>query len=265
MRYVRMFAAVAVPVLIGLVATTTANAGTRDEDPVNYVALGDSYSSGVGAGDYDPNSGNCLRSPNAYASLWNASHTTNSFTFAACSGAKTQDVLDNQLSSLDATTTLVTISIGGNDAGFGNVVQSCVLGGDDACNQALDQAEAYINNELPGRLDLTYSAIKGKSPSATVVVAGYPHLYETEVSCDLSNDKRVRMATIADELSDVTSGRASAAGFLYADARPTFAGHGICGDTPWINGLTFPVSDSFHPTKTGQSDGYLPAITALIG
>ena len=34
---------------------------------VHYVALGDSYSSGVGAGS---TSGSCAQSPNAYAPLW---------------------------------------------------------------------------------------------------------------------------------------------------------------------------------------------------
>ena len=33
----------------------------------NYVALGDSYSAGVGAGDYNPSSGTCYRSRNAYS------------------------------------------------------------------------------------------------------------------------------------------------------------------------------------------------------
>jgi len=36
-----------------------------------------------------------------------------------------------------------------------------------------------------------------------------------------------------------------------------FAGHGLCGADPWINGLilngTTPSPYSFHPTATGQS------------
>jgi lysophospholipase L1-like esterase len=82
---------------------------------VHYVALGDSYSSGVGAGS---TSGSCVQSPNAYGPLWAKANSAASFTFAACSGARTSDVINSQLSSLSASTTLVSITIGGNDANF---------------------------------------------------------------------------------------------------------------------------------------------------
>jgi len=49
-----------------LVTATAAGAATT----VNYVALGDSYSSGLGAGDYISSSGSCDRSTNAYPALW---------------------------------------------------------------------------------------------------------------------------------------------------------------------------------------------------
>ncbi|CAM5263287.1 SGNH/GDSL hydrolase family protein OS=Streptomyces cyaneofuscatus OX=66883 GN=G3I52_18395 PE=4 SV=1 [Streptomyces cyaneofuscatus] len=48
-----------------------------------YVALGDSYSSGVGAGDYLPDSGDCRRSANAYPQLWAAANSPTSFAFVA--------------------------------------------------------------------------------------------------------------------------------------------------------------------------------------
>src|SRR5262245_61624710 len=69
---------------------------------VRYVALGDSYSSGLGTGNYDPASGACKRSPNAYPAMWASSHSTASFTFAACSGATTTDVLNGQLGGLSS-------------------------------------------------------------------------------------------------------------------------------------------------------------------
>ena len=50
--------------------------GSASAAGTNYVALGDSYSSGTGAGNYDPASGSCNRSKNAYAELWAAAHTT---------------------------------------------------------------------------------------------------------------------------------------------------------------------------------------------
>ncbi len=72
--------------VIALAAAPRSGAGA------NYVALGDSYSSGVGAGDYTSESGGCDRSPNAYSALWAASNAPASYVSVACSGATTADV-----------------------------------------------------------------------------------------------------------------------------------------------------------------------------
>ena len=50
-----------------------------------YVALGDSYSSGVGAGSYISSSGDCKRSTKAYPYLWAAAHSPSTFDFTALS------------------------------------------------------------------------------------------------------------------------------------------------------------------------------------
>ena len=60
---------------------------------VNYVALGDSYASGLGAGNYS--GGSCDRSANAAAQLWANAHSPASFAFVACSGATTSDVINS--------------------------------------------------------------------------------------------------------------------------------------------------------------------------
>lgn len=73
------------------VALTGATAAQASEQAAatGYVALGDSYSSGVGAGSYDSSSGSCKRSTKAYPALWAAAHSPSSFSFTACSGART--------------------------------------------------------------------------------------------------------------------------------------------------------------------------------
>src|SRR4051794_36288843 len=85
----------------------------------DYVALGDSYSSGTGTRTYFDTG--CERSVYAYPYLIKGS-LGSSFSFQACGGAKTHDVLDNQLGTLTSATQYVTISIGGNDAGFSSVI-----------------------------------------------------------------------------------------------------------------------------------------------
>jgi hypothetical protein len=56
-----------------------------------------------------------------------AAHAPSSFAFTACSGATTSDVVSTQLGPLTSATGLVSITVGGNDAGFGDVMSTCVL------------------------------------------------------------------------------------------------------------------------------------------
>lgn len=81
---------------VALTGATSAHA-SQLAAPTGYVALGDSYSSGVGAGGYIASSGNCKRSTKAYPYLWAAAHSPSTFHFTACSGARTGDVLASQL------------------------------------------------------------------------------------------------------------------------------------------------------------------------
>jgi lysophospholipase L1-like esterase len=258
-------------VLLGSLLAMFAAAAPASAAPapaaLNYAALGDSYSSGVGTGNYYPASGNCRRSPESYAPLWASSHGVNSFNFAACSGATTQDVLNNQLSGLDGNTNVVTLTIGGNDVGFSSVLTSCSLGSDSGCRSAIDDALATGSDVLPGRLDATYSAIRQRiSPSAQVVVAGYPRLFPGSWSCPaMPAYRQVWLNDAADQLNQIIAGRVAAARFRFADVRGTFSGHDVCGDPPYLNAITWPVNDSYHPVAIGYSEGYLPAIVAVTG
>ncbi|MBB5907045.1 SGNH/GDSL hydrolase family protein [Actinoalloteichus hymeniacidonis] len=242
--------------------TLGAPAALADSDPVDYVALGDSYASGTGIGNYHPDSGGCQRSPGAYPELWAAANDVSSFTFAACSGAVTDDVLANQLGGLNADTDLVSLSIGGNDAGFVEVISTCTLLTTEACQSAVNRANTFIETELPTKLDNTYGAIGAAAPNAQVVVLGYPRLYELGGNCVISETKRTMLNETADLLSDVTAARVSAAGYSYVDVRDTFAGRGVCSASPWINGIYWPIGESFHPNAAGHTNAYLPAFSA---
>jgi lysophospholipase L1-like esterase len=235
--------------------------------PVRYVALGDSYSSGTGAGDYG-SSGNCERSAAAYPEQWAAHHDPASFVSVACSGASTADVLRGQLAALNAGTTLVSILIGGNDAGFSSVMETCVLEWDSACLRAVSSAEAFIAGTLPGRLDVTLQAIRAHAPSARVMVVGYPDLYDLSRSAGcigLSTTKRIALNQGADQLDRALSAAAARNGDVFADVRSQFAGHEICDSSSWLYSVTFPIGDSYHPTAAGQELGYLPAFTSAAG
>lgn len=261
-RFVSAAAALALGAVLAMTgAQPAAAAGT------NYVALGDSYSSGVGAGSYISGSGDCKRSTKAYPYLWAASHSPSSFTFVACSGAVTSDVLNNQISAVNSSTGLVSISIGGNDAGFADVMTTCALSSEATCLARVDEARRFASEQLPGRLDQVYSAIRGKAPSARVVVLGYPRFYKLNGSCivGLSETERAAINGAADHLNTITRGRASAAGFAFGDVSGPFTGHEICSGDAWLNSVTWPVDESYHPKAAGQSGGYLPVMTAAAG
>jgi lysophospholipase L1-like esterase len=221
------------------------------------VALGDSYAAGLGAGD--ESSDECRQSPHAYPRLW-AELNGASLVFAACSGARTGEVTA-QAERITPSATLVTITAGGNDAGFSDVMTTCTLGDDDECVQRVDVAERFIRDELPGRLDALYGVVRDRT-SADVVVLGYPRLFSFETWCPMSEPKRKAVNRAADVLAEVTGDRAKAAGFEYADVREAFDDHGVCADDPWLNGLVLvPVARSYHPNRAGHESGYLPALT----
>lgn len=235
---------------------------------VNYVALGDSYSSGVGAGSYTSSSGSCDRSTNAYSQLWaNANHPA-SYTSVACSGATTLDVVNSQVSALSSSTTLVSITIGGNDVGFSSVMQTCVLDSDSACLAAINGAESQARSILPGRLATAYSAIRSHAPNAHVIVLDYPELYDLSNSwfcIGLSTTDRTALNQAADLLDSTIQTAVGSAGFTFADVKGRFHGHELCDlFNEWLHGVNITdVTESYHPTAGGQSGGYLPAMSAV--
>ena len=122
--------------------------------PASYVALGDSYSSGTGTRTYLGDGTSCQRSVYAYPSLISSARGY-ALNFRACSGAKVADVRSTQLSALTASTAYVTISVGGNDAGFTDVLTQCALPSwASNCNGAIDGAQTDHQHHDPGRARL---------------------------------------------------------------------------------------------------------------
>jgi lysophospholipase L1-like esterase len=277
-----------VAALVGMVATVlsaspsaaaasqlTVSGGSPERSPeaglaetLNYAALGDSYSSGVGASPYDLDA-SCQRSSRSYPPVWSAEHHSTSFEFLACSGAKTADVLATQISALRPSADLVTITIGGNDAGFSPVLWTCTVATSDrTCNAAVDAAEAFARFVLPSRLARTYAAIRRAAPHARVIVLGYPRLFDLAPSCtdpyapNLSRRRKLNhgAAVLNDVIHQAVSQQS---GFSFADVRDRFTGHGVCSADPWINGPSVPSSlGPYHPNQAGYRGGYVFVLNA---
>jgi lysophospholipase L1-like esterase len=233
--------------------------------PDEYAALGDSFSSGVGTGSYTL-SDSCKRGVYAYPWLVAQQRANTSLTFVACSGAATGDVLASQIQHLGPTTDLVTITIGGNDIGFADLIYQCTLGD---CSARLDSTRASLSTFLPSRLDSVYAAIESNAPAARVVVLGYPRMFST-TGCfgtfGITSTERTKANQLADALDQVIAARATAFGFAYKSAIAPFTGHAVCAWGAWLNGLNlFNTTESYHPNRSGNSFGYAPLVRAALG
>ena len=177
--------------------------------PLNIVALGDSYASGQGdktsAGWLDPT---CYRSYNAAARLaeehlTTATNQTVNFTFLACNGSTINNSnpaqsllgwggqLDTALSLADPDGShpvdAMTISIGGNDIGFANIVANCMtpfnscstdpnvtgLPGMGTVQQALQALGGYASTD-PGELGQLVQQVNSHADIENVYLTEYP-------------------------------------------------------------------------------------------
>lgn len=117
----------------------------------HYVAIGDSYAAGIGAGNAlnGPGDKDCSRYDQAYPILLNSGLETDKFDHIACSGAKSQDVRDQQIKNMaDSSADLITVSAGGNDIGFEDILKACVYLATNqaACDKAISDGRNNIAN-----------------------------------------------------------------------------------------------------------------------
>ncbi|MEO6199942.1 MAG: SGNH/GDSL hydrolase family protein [Cryobacterium sp.] len=244
----------------GLAAAGALPASAASKPPVNkYVALGDSYAAGQGGGDY---ANACLQSPNGYPALLDAVKRTNLLRNVSCSGATTVDVTATQQSALNRGTTMVTLTVGGNDLNVAGIAAACVSPDVDACGAAIAAAQALLTSgELAGRLAATYAQVAVRAPNARVVVTGYPILFAP------SADPRIIQLNAATVfLNETIQGVVAQAQVIrpnsidYVDVSAAFEGHAIGDLVSWFN---VAGADAFHPTPAGYR-AYAAAIKAVL-
>src|ERR1035437_4783022 len=183
--------------------------------------------------------------------------------FQACSGAKTPEVYEKQLGTLSSSTALVTITIGGNDAGFSNVILNCALYF-FTCSGAINEADEFIAKKMPALLETTYKDIRAKATTAEVIVLGYPKLFTKEgATCNVNlltsgNEKKINET--AEKLDGVIKGRAEARKFKFVNPTGAFEAHEVCSSSEWLNGQSNPLEESYHPNVKGQEE-----FTTLVG
>jgi N-acetylneuraminic acid mutarotase len=300
-----------------------------------WVALGDSYSSGEGAGSYFVGTdlwgqNLCHRADTAYSKVvLNSAFTLRVSSFFACSGAVILNVLPranlgtpicfrdprgetpcvpysytDSIPQLDhpemASADLVTITIGGNDAFFANILKWCR--NIDDCSQFMPfepfEVGEKLSDYMPQRIALvktrlqqTFSAIHAKAPQADIRVLGYPDPFpadSTRQKCSTlayscrrtgwSSASQTWIRTLVPMLNNAIKEAALNSGVDFIDVDPIFSGHEICGPqgswfVPPPSGIddcsTALWSDQFiqqlfHPTVTGHMLGYRKALSDNI-
>ncbi|WP_025272349.1 SGNH/GDSL hydrolase family protein [Haloglycomyces albus] len=260
---IRRLAAVVITSIAAVVAVPGIAAAA--DTPTQYVALGDSYAAGTGAGDYYVDGSICFRSQNAYAPVW-SEETGAELEFAACGGATIPDVYDNQIEKLNDDTDLVTLSIGGNDVGFADIMISCTILPDFACIDKIDAAEEDGVNRVAGELAQLYADIAAAAPNAEVHIVGYPHLFNEEncvANLGMSIVEQQRVNSGVDTMNDVIEQAATEAGFGFINPTAAFDGHGVCANPEFMNGLELVAFESFHPNALGHYSGFLPELRAV--
>ncbi|WP_399946369.1 SGNH/GDSL hydrolase family protein [Streptomyces sp. BBFR25] len=253
--------------------TTGADAAADSTHQRSYVALGDSYASApLIPTQIDAR---CLRSNQNYPSLA-AEATGAALTDVSCAGATTahmrtaQGSAPAQLDALSRSTDAVTVTIGGNDIGFSDVLRTCASvsasdpdgapcrahftgTGTDAITRSVRQTAPKVAQVLRD--------IHRRSPHARVVVVGYPDLFPDDgVGCTssavpLAAGDFSYLRDKEKELNTMLARQARRHGASYVDTyRPT-VGHDLCRptDTRWIE--TFAPerpAAPVHPNALGE-------------
>ncbi|ELT45736.1 SGNH/GDSL hydrolase family protein [Arthrobacter nitrophenolicus] len=255
---------------------------------VDYVALGDSYTAGIGAGPYDDTE-TCIRTSGGYVDLTAKTGRVNLLVNAACSGAELTGGPTSVASQLSDPATLaalaeaelVSITAGANDLGFAQIIGICATLSPTDCRNAVNAATSEESLfALTLALAETYQAIQAAAPDATIIVLGYPLLFDTTdppvaLPIPLTSQELINLGTLAingaiEDAVDLANDEYDT-NAVYVDVTKRFAGHEVNSTDPWIFFGTYldssgrPQLDprSFHPNLEGHR-AYASALLASV-
>ncbi|MEO7364219.1 MAG: SGNH/GDSL hydrolase family protein, partial [Candidatus Saccharimonadales bacterium] len=317
--------------LLSFDATTgdSATSGTYELAPtagiqslLNYLGLGDSYSSGQGAFDYlggtDSDDNRCHLSINSYPMLLTRDlYSGVGGHSVACSGAIARDVgdlrdsyrgqvksslswneLQQQQPALLASImsnylpgyvaqqrfveqyqpAVITLGVGGNNMGFGNILQRCVRPAaslrtvTNTCFSTYEDRRELLSliNRTGRELQSLYQQLQRQDPSATLYVVGYPSIAvdngQCAVNVQFNTLELAFVQQVVDAINHTISLAASASGAHYVDISQALVGHRLCeasrsvvavngltaGDDGGFGSLHFLGGESYHPNALGH-------------
>lgn len=275
--------AVAVALAAGLSLAGHASADGAGRAAQRYVALGDSYTSSPLTGAPAGAPLGCLRSDNNYPHLV-AERTGAQLTDVSCSGAQSRDFASAQAvrggsnppqyDAITADTQVVSVGIGGNDIGFGDIVRNCVSPvpfGTPCRDRYSGTLEPRID-ALQATLEGVLDEVRDRAPEARVLLVGYPQILPASgPGCypvvPYTPGDVAYLRGILERLNGVVRAAASGGGARFVDTAAPTTGHDVCTapGTRWIEGLlpTEPAAP-VHPNARG-AQALADAVQAAFG
>jgi lysophospholipase L1-like esterase len=252
----------------------------------NYVALGDSYA----AGPLIPNPVlplGCLKSDHNYPHDA-APGIGLPLRDASCSGATTEDMTSPQevepdgpnppqFNSLDANTTVVSLTIGGNDIGFSEVAESCITI-NPFSHPCLDKYDSGGHDQLAERIEATapkvaavLQGIHSRSPLAKIYVVNYPAIFpETGFGCwpqmPIGFQDVPYLRATEQRLDSMLATEAAANGATLVNWYQASIGHDACKSTStrWVEPLVpGTLAAPIHPNAAGMQGGANALLAAV--
>jgi len=276
-----------VSLLTALIAALFVPTATAAPKYRNYVSLGDSFVSGpfIPLPRLDPLS--CFKSTQNYPSVVARELGIADFTDISCGGAQTKDMFTAQsgipgqstaqLDALKPDTDLVTVSIGGNDIGFMDIILTCA--GKSLLDPNGAPCKANYGDELGQRVDATapkvaavLNGIKQRSPKARIVVVAYLRILPPSGGCwpivPISKGDVPYLDNVQKQLNGMLGAQAKAAGATFVNPYDISLGRDTCAAPwdKWVEGI-IPTSPAFpvHPNVNGMAAVGEQVAAALAG
>ncbi|REE97124.1 SGNH/GDSL hydrolase family protein [Thermomonospora umbrina] len=275
----RALAALSILAAAVTLPTATATSARAETAPIRYVALGDSYTAGPLTSLFQPGSPlGCLRGIGNYPSIVARTLRPASFKDVSCSGAKTKHFTEAQSFSigrpnppqydaLSTETTLVSLTIGGNDIGFSKAVRCFELSYSDPegspCKDELtaggvDQFAQSIAAAAP-KVGTALAGIAQRAPNAKVFLLNYPLILPAEGNgcfpwVPIAKGDVPYLRDVQKWLNGMLADQAAQHGVTLVDtAEP---GHDACQPNPlkrWVEGIPTQFAAPAHPNMWGEA------------
>lgn len=303
MKHTRPLAITAVIAISGAIALATPSTASAEPDPPRtWVALGDSYSAGIIAGTVETPIDGCLRTADAYPRVAHrAARPDLRLVHEACGNAKTEHLFTPQVplsvgddpvwpavapqaEALGTDTEIVTIGMGGNTVGFGNIILRCLLLGTqqghenpgtpcqnsyqaDASAGSIGSLESKVRSTVD-EFAAALREIRTAAPNARIVTVGYPQITPADPTTCTWGDKQ-QFDTVArgdlpffrlveERLNEGLEAVTTEAGASFVDTYGISTGHDVCSpaDDRWIEGMYLDAAGTepvyVHPNSDGH-------------